>query len=180
MRIDLTDFMSNLGGGHVIKCLAGSLFRWINWVCLLVVAFLACELLVGLSFGSALVRMCSIIDQLQSWLHIFVGQHVNSIVPSLCLVGIGEAVTLWHVTSAASLSFKGTTALVATRLGANLPFQLAAHKLSNILSAFSPETGKPKSCVEMVSWPHAACFKRSVSRDLRIYLWEVGALSHFT
>jgi len=170
VRIVLGDLLDANGGGHLIKCVAGSLFRWVNWLCLLVAAFLACEVLLGLSLSSAVVRLCALLEAMQSWL--LAPAWGVRLAPHLCLAGLGEAATLMHVASAASLSFKGTTALLATRLGANLPFQLAAHKLSNILRAFDPGTGLPKLAVEMASWPHAACFKRSVTRDLRIYLWE--------
>mmetsp|Transcript_9704 Transcript_9704/g.27737 ORF Transcript_9704/g.27737 Transcript_9704/m.27737 type:complete len:550 (-) Transcript_9704:174-1823(-) len=168
VRVELSDLLSAPSGSHLIKCVAGTAFRWMNWACLAVVAFLAVELLLGLSISVAVVRACDLLHVLAPPL-LLGGSPLSS---SLCLVGLGEAVTLVHLTSAASLSFKGTTALMATRLGLNLPFQLAAHKLSHILAAFSPATGLPKSAVEMASWPHSACLKRSVSRDLSIYLWE--------
>lgn len=168
LRIEL-DMMDRIDGAHVIKCLAATLFRWLNWLSLLLVLFIICEVLLGLSLYSSITHVCSLLEgvTVSNWLPL-----TNHFVSHLCVAGLGE-ITLMNLLSAATLSFKGTTAFLATRIGTTVPFQLSAHKLSNMIHSFCPHTGVPKRCIEMASWPQMKCMKRAMSRDLWRIIWEL-------
>eukprot|EP00873_Tetraselmis_striata_P033529 jgi/Tetstr1/453793/TSEL_040745.t1 len=168
VRVEL-DLMDSIDSGHVVKCLAASMFRWLNWLSLLLIMFIFVELMLGLSLYSSITRLCAVLDgaAFSKWAPI-----QDHFMPHICMAGLGE-ITLMNLLSAATLSFKGTTAFLATRIGTTVPFQLSAHKLSNIIRSFCPHTGAPKRCIEMASWPQMKCMKRCMSRDLWLIIWEL-------
>ncbi|KAK9807020.1 hypothetical protein WJX72_010810 [[Myrmecia] bisecta] len=137
---------------HAVRCIAGSTLQIIN--CILV-AKLSVRLL-----GRALPRV-GWLGRLASKPALRMSQQDRDV------LGAGIAVRPAARLGASAL-LRNSGAYMAARLGTTAHEIVQQHGINTMLQMFDPETGHPRKCVKMASWPRA----RKVRRTLPGVLWS--------
>ncbi|KAA6419143.1 MAG: hypothetical protein FRX49_10883 [Trebouxia sp. A1-2] len=128
---------------HVFKCLFGSCVRTLNWLLLANVLVTAGRVLAG---GVTNFLACAdVLSSERSW------ATFKALLRKEC--GLELAVGPAQLATSAYWTLRGASAFVAGKLGSTVTHVLQSHSMLHMTKAFDFETGLPKRCVKMVSWP---------------------------
>ncbi|KAL3138609.1 hypothetical protein ABBQ32_006374 [Trebouxia sp. C0010 RCD-2024] len=128
---------------HIFKCLFGSCVRTLNWLLLANVLITAVRVMMG---GVTSYMACA--DALASqptW------TTFKALLRKEC--GLEVAVGPAQLVTSAYWTLRGASAFVAGKLGTTVTHVLQQHSMLHMTKAFDFETGLPKRCVKMQSWP---------------------------
>lgn len=128
---------------HVFKCLFGSCVRTVNWLLLANVLVTAGRVVVG---GVTNFMACAdVMSSERSW------ATFRALLRREC--GLELAVGPAQLATSAYWTLRGASAFVAGKVGSTVTHVLQSHSMLHMTKAFDFETGLPKRCVKMVSWP---------------------------
>lgn len=149
---------------HVFKCLFGSCVRTLNWLLLANVVVTAVRVVLG---GVTSYMACAdLLASDRSW------ATLKALLRKEC--GLELAVGPAQLATSAYWTLRGASAFVAGKLGTTVTHVLQQHSMLHMTKAFDFETGLPKRCVKMESWP----MEDRISRPFLYYLGR-AALESF-
>ncbi|KAK9818684.1 hypothetical protein WJX74_005716 [Apatococcus lobatus] len=147
---------------HIVRCLMGTGVRMLHWALALHLIFSLLRLLAGLSTS---IQTCAgLAASAGLW------SLVQSALGSACAAQL--AVQPAHLATTAFWTLRSAAAFVASRVGISATHVLVQHSMWHMVQAFDHETGRPRRCVEMASWPKVKRFSRLLGGHLRRSLVE--------